>query len=191
MLREQVISGLQQTQGDPMKRQLTAAAVLLLTIANVQAASPYAGEEGRDIKALSAEDVDAYLTGQGMGFAKAAELNGYAGPKHVLELAGELALTPEQRTRTQMLFLSMQTKAVALGHRLVEEERKLDRLFASTTITRASMEQSVERIGALQADVRAAHLEAHLEQAKILTPEQRAQYLRLRGYHVSGAHHTH
>jgi Spy/CpxP family protein refolding chaperone len=191
MLREQVISGLQQTQDDHMQRQLTAAAVLLLTIADVQAASPYAGEEGRDIKALSAEDVDAYPKGQGMGFAKAAELNGYAGPKHVLELAGELALTPEQRTRTQMLFLSMQTKAVALGHQLVEEERKLDRLFASTTITRASMEQSVERIGALQADVRAAHLEAHLEQAKILTPEQRAHYLRLRGYHASGAEHTH
>lgn len=174
-----------------MKRQLTAAAVLSLMIANVQAASPYAGEEGRDIKALSAEDVDAYLTGQGMGFAKAAELNGYAGPKHVLELAGELALTSEQRMRTQALFASMQTKAVALGRRLVDEERKLDRLFASTTITEASLQESVERIGALQADVRAAHLEAHLEQAKILTAEQRSRYLHLRGYHSSGGHHTH
>jgi Spy/CpxP family protein refolding chaperone len=191
MLGERVISGLQQTRGNHMKRQLTAAAVLSLMIANVQAASPYAGEEGRDIKALSAEDVDTYLTGQGMGFAKAAELNGYAGPKHVLELAGELALTSEQRMRTQALFASMQTKAVALGRRLVDEERKLDRLFASTTITEASLQESVERIGALQADVRAAHLEAHLEQAKILTAEQRSLYLHLRGYHSSGGHHTH
>ena len=95
-----------------------------------------------------------------MGFAKAAELNGYAGPKHVLELAGELDLTAEQRTRTQALFASMQTKAVALGRQLVDEERKLDRLFASTSITQNSLQESVARIGELQADVRAAHLEA-------------------------------
>jgi hypothetical protein len=47
-------------------------------------------------------------------------------PKHVLELAGELDLTAEQRTQTQGLFASMQTKAVALGRQLVDEERKLD-----------------------------------------------------------------
>jgi Spy/CpxP family protein refolding chaperone len=174
-----------------MKLRLVAAAVTSLIAANVLAASPYAGEEGREIKALSAADVDAYLTGQGMGFAKAAELNGYAGPKHVLELASELDLTAEQRTRTQALFASMQTKAIALGRQLVDEERKLDRLFASTGITHNSLQESVARIGELQADVRAAHLEAHLEQAKILRPEQRAHYLRLRGYDASGAHHAH
>ena len=174
-----------------MKLRLPAAALLSLIAATVLAASPYAGEEGRDIKALSAEDVNAYLTGQGMGFAKAAELNGYAGPKHVLELASELELTAEQRTQTQALFASMQTKAVALGRQLVNEERKLDRLFAGASITESSLQESVARIGALQADVRAAHLEAHLEQARILTPEQRSHYLRLRGYHASGEHHAH
>jgi Spy/CpxP family protein refolding chaperone len=174
-----------------MKVRFLAAVVVSLITSNVLAASPYAGEEAREIKALSAEDVEAYLTGQGMGFAKAAELNGYAGPKHVLELAGELELTAEQRTRTQALFASMQTKAVALGRRLVDEERKLDRLFAGASITQESLQQSVARIGALHADVRAAHLEAHLAQAKILTPEQRAHYLRLRGYHSPGAHHAH
>jgi Spy/CpxP family protein refolding chaperone len=174
-----------------MKIRFVVAAVVSLIASSVMAASPYAGEEGREIKALSAADIEAYLTGQGMGFAKAAELNGYAGPKHVLELAGELELTAEQRTRTQALFASMQTKAVALGRQLVDEERKLDRLFAGASITQDSLQQSVARIGALQADVRAAHLEAHLEQARILTPEQRAHYLRLRGYHSPGAHHAH
>ena len=174
-----------------MKLRSVAAAVISLIASNVLAASPYAGEEGREIKALSAEDVNAYLTGQGMGFAKAAELNGYAGPKHVLELASELDLTAEQRVRTQALFASMQTKAVALGRQLVDEERKLDRLFASTGITQSSLQESVTRIGALQADVRTAHLEAHLAQAKILTPEQRAHYVRLRGYHAPGAHRAH
>jgi Spy/CpxP family protein refolding chaperone len=191
MTGKQVIWRRQSTKVSSMMLRVVAAAVISLIAANVLAASPYAGEQGREIKALSAADVDAYLTGQGMGLAKAAELNGYAGPKHVLELAGELDLTTEQRTRTQALFGSMQTKAVALGRQLVDEERKLDRLFASTSITPDSLQESVARIGDFQAQVRAAHLEAHLEQAKILTTQQRAHYLRLRGYHASGAHHAH
>jgi hypothetical protein len=37
--------------------------------------SPYVGQEGRKIKALSEEEVQGYLSGSGMGLAKAAELN--------------------------------------------------------------------------------------------------------------------
>jgi hypothetical protein len=50
--------------------------------------SPYAGQQTRAIKALSPEDLAGLLNGEGMGMAKAAELNGYPGPVHVLELAG-------------------------------------------------------------------------------------------------------
>src|SRR5947208_295022 len=49
--------------------------------------APYAGQQARSIKSLSAEDVAALLKGEGMGMAKAAELNGYPGPVHVLTLA--------------------------------------------------------------------------------------------------------
>lgn len=42
--------------------------------------SPYTGEQAREIKALSADEVNAYLNGQGAGLAKAAELNRYPGP---------------------------------------------------------------------------------------------------------------
>jgi hypothetical protein len=52
---------------------------------------------GRRIKALSAEDVDGLLTGRGLALARAAELNGYPGPMHVLEHADALGLTGEQR----------------------------------------------------------------------------------------------
>ena len=47
----------------------------------------HAGEQQREIKALSGQDIQAYENGQGHGFAKAAELNGYPGPMHTLELA--------------------------------------------------------------------------------------------------------
>ena len=145
-------------------------------------AAPYAGQETRDIKSLSPEDVQAYLAGKGMGLAKAAELNGYPGPAHVLELAGPLGLTPEQRRRTEALFASMEAKAASLGRALVEQERALDRLFATKAANAERLSRVLDEIGALQARVRGAHLEAHLAQVEILTPEQTARYAQLRGY---------
>jgi hypothetical protein len=83
------------------------------------AGSAYAGQESRSIKSLSDDEINGLLAGSGMGLAKAAELNGYPGPAHVLELASELDLTQVQRTATQALFASMQSKAAKLGAALV------------------------------------------------------------------------
>jgi hypothetical protein len=107
-------------------RILASGLSLALGCMSALAASPYAGQESREIKALSAEDISALLAGKGMGFAKTAELNGFAGPAHVLELARELHLTVEQRVQTQALFSSMSARAVAAGRALVEKERELD-----------------------------------------------------------------
>ena len=54
-----------------------------------QKPSPYEGQESRDIKALSDEEIRGLLNGQGMALAKAGELNHYPGPMHVLEFAVE------------------------------------------------------------------------------------------------------
>lgn len=145
-------------------------------------ASAYAGQEAREIKALSAEEVSDLMAGKGMGLAKAAELNGYAGPAHVLELADALELTPEQRVQTQALKAAMTAKAIPLGHSVVAAERKLDQLFASKTITQALLLSALDEIGALQARVRGVHLEAHVAQAVVLTPDQNVRYSQLRGY---------
>ena len=51
----------------------------------------------REVKALSAEQMTALAAGRGMGSALAAELNGYPGPLHVLELADPLGLSEGQR----------------------------------------------------------------------------------------------
>jgi hypothetical protein len=42
---------------------------------------------------LSDEDLGALQKGKGNGMAKAAELNGYPGPAHVLQFIKELSLT--------------------------------------------------------------------------------------------------
>ena len=178
-----------------MKLRVLACLLTLSPIAPGLSAAPhasaYAGQESREIKSLSLEEVNAYLSGKGMGLAKAAELNGYPGPAHVLELASELALTPEQRSRTEALFASMEAQAKSLGRALVEEERKLDGLFASNSVQPELLASSLDKIGSLQAKVRGVHLEAHLTQRQILTPEQNSRYAQLRGYGGSGAHMGH
>lgn len=159
----------------------TMLALISLTSASL-AASTYAGQESREIKSLSPEDVGALLSGKGMGFAKAAELNGFGGPAHVLDLAAQLELNTEQRERTEALFASMSQKASLLGRALVEKKRELDGLFVNRTVTPESLTRKLQEIGALTAQVRDAHLEAHLAQIQILTPEQNARYGVLRGY---------
>ena len=76
---------------------LLGAALLVLApqIAGAQHGS-YSGQERREIKALSADETKQYLSGAGMGHARAAELNGFPGPMHVLELADKLQLSSSQ-----------------------------------------------------------------------------------------------
>jgi hypothetical protein len=67
---------------------LVAAACIPLIIGQTAAQSsrPYAGMQARAIKALSAEQIADLKAGRGLSLALAAELNGYPGPRHVLEL---------------------------------------------------------------------------------------------------------
>ena len=170
---------------------LSVSTMCLLLLVAAQAGgqgSPYAGQETRDIKALSVEDVSALLAGQGMGLAKAAELNGYPGPLHVLENTTALKLSDDQKAQTMALFASMQARAKETGKALVEEERRLDRAFGDRTISREALVAALTRIGTLQAELRAIHLEAHLTQRQILTSDQTAAYIKLRGYESAVPH---
>jgi Spy/CpxP family protein refolding chaperone len=164
-------------------------ALLALVLAAMPAAadtahqhSPYAGEETRDIKALSPEEIADLNAGRGMGLALAAELNGYPGPRHVLDLAQELELTAEQQRRTSDLFEAMRKETSALGGQLIEAERALDRLFAEKQATPETVAAATEHIGAIEAKLRAAHLRYHLAMIEVLTHGQVAAYNHLRGY---------
>ena len=117
-----------------------------------------------------------------MGLAKAAELNGYPGPAHVLQHSNDLNLSPQQRLQTEALFKAMEAKARPLGVALVEAERELDQLFAERAATPELVQSQLAKIGNLQALVRGAHLEVHIAQAAVLSPEQIDQYNKLRGY---------
>ena len=148
--------------------------------------APYAGEQARAIKSLSAADVAALRAGQGWGLAKSAELNGYPGPLHVLQLADQLALTAAQRARVRAIFDAMQAAARMVGRDYLAAEQAVDRAFADGAVTPETIARLTAVAGRLRARLRAVHLAAHIETTPLLTPHQRAQYQALRGYAGNG-----
>jgi Spy/CpxP family protein refolding chaperone len=171
-----------------MKAGLGGAALIVATASVLaQSHQPYAGLEGRAVKALSDQQVADLRAGRGMSLALAAELNGYPGPMHVLELADSLGLSDQQRATVQDLFAAMKAEAIPLGEQLIAQETELDRQFAQKTITPASLKAATQAIGITQAALRETHLKYHLATVEVLTPAQVRHYGALRGY-KGGAH---
>lgn len=170
-----------------MRFALPVIAVSLLSSLAV-AQTPYAGLQDRPIKALSEQQIADLNAGRGMGLALPAELNGYPGPAHVIELSDKLQLTPDQLNRMQAMFAAMKAEAIPLGQRLIAQERELDRQFAAKVITPESLKDATAAIAATQGELREAHLKYHLGTTEILTPAQMTTYAELRGY---GGGHQH
>lgn len=172
-----------------MKHQLMLAAILAALLPALAPAqhSSYAGRETREIKALSAEETQQYLSGAGMGYAQAAELNRFPGPMHVLELAKPLALTPAQSAATQQLMDTHKAEARAIGTKLVAAEQELDRLFAGGKVDAAVLAEQVKKTAALHGEYRLSHLETHRRMRPLLNEQQVARYVQLRGYSDDGS----
>ena len=173
---------------------LLALATALLAVPVLAANMPYAGQQARAIKSLSDDDIAALRNAEGMGMAKAAELNGYPGPKHVLQLAVQLGLTEIQQRDVQAIFDRMSAAAKPLGGQLIAQEQALDQLFAKSEITPDRLAAATAAIAELQGRLRAVHLSAHLETRALLNADQIARYQQLRGYNASPApehHHNH
>ena len=151
------------------------AVVLLLALALPCAAAA-------EVKTLAPEEQAALAEGGGAGMAKPAELNGYPGPKHVLELAEQLSLTAEQRRRAESLFQAMQAEAKTIGAQVLAQEAALDRAFASRQAEPAQVEALVREIARLRGELRLVHLRTHFEMAGLLEPAQTETYMRLRGH---------
>ena len=142
----------------------------------------YAGQQAREIKALSTQEEQDWLEGKGLGLAKAAELNGYPGPMHTLEHAVALQLSAAQQAQSQALLERHKATARALGKELVDAERALDQAFAQQQITPAQLGALNAQIGQIHSMIRNEHLRTHLEQTALLSSTQIARYQVLRGY---------
>jgi Spy/CpxP family protein refolding chaperone len=133
-------------------------------------------------QSLSQEEAKQYLAGAGMGYAKAAELNQFPGPMHVLELADQLKLTAEQRAATTKLMDAHKAQARGLGSELVAAERELDQLFRAGKVDEAVLARAVRTSAAIVGEYRLAHLETHRRMRALLSDEQVKRYDELRGY---------
>jgi hypothetical protein len=174
-----------------MKPREIAAAAMILTFAVAQPEqdhdpekhhSPYAGQQASGIAALSQQELDDLRNGAGMGLARAAELNHYPGPRHVLAMAAELGLTDEQRTRLKGIHADLLEQAQSLGARIIENESTLDRRFSHRNIDEDTLGAMTLELGHLYGELRFVHLAAHLTTAAALTKGQIDAYDRLRGY---------
>lgn len=158
---------------------------LAATAANAAAEtkpSPYAGQEARQIKSLTAKDVDDLRNGRGWGLAKAAELNGVPGPTHLLDLADEIGLDAAQVAQLRAIKQEMTAQAKPLGEKLIALEAELDRQFASGTITDQILRELLAQIAETRRELRYTHLATHFKTPPLLTAQQTAAYNRLRGY---------
>ena len=174
-----------------MGLRLWAPLVMVLAMPAAAQTSGYSGQESREIKALSVEETADLFAGRGMGAARAAELNHYPGPAHVLELREQLGLSAEQIHAVQEIFDRMSGAAKPLGAEIVAAEKHLDEAFGSGVIAADTVRGDTAAIADLQGKLRAVHLTAHLETRAVLRPEQIARYDILRGYAAGGTPPAH
>jgi len=156
------------------------AAVLTLTTVFHLAAQVPAGPIPADREPL--------LNGEGNGMAAYAEMNGYPGPKHVLDLADKLGLTARQKHDVREIYDEMNTRARALGKMIVKIEEELHYAFSSGMVGAESVEDDAESIGKMRGSLRGVHLTAHLKTKGLLTPKQIEQYVALRREQKSPSH---
>lgn len=173
-----------------MNKRKALIGVLILALAGASFAQsnptpPPSGYEDllqTEIRGMSEEMIQTYRAGGGGGLALTAELNGYPGPRHVLDLADDLELTAEQREQIQALYDLMQLEAIRLGEAILAGEAELEGTFREQTIDERSLEAQLTDLGTLQTELRFVHLRTHLATAEILTPTQVERYNILRGY---------
>jgi len=144
--------------------------------------SSYSGMQNRTIRALSDQQIADLRAGKGMSLALPAELNGYPGPAHTLELADQLKLSAEQKGRTQELFSQMQRDAKATGEDVLSAEAALDALFAEKKATPVGLAAALAKSAQAHVNLRETHLRYHLAMMEVLSADQVAEYGRLRGY---------
>ena len=169
----------------PSRLALLAALVLAPPAAAQPAHGPHASHaapQARKIAGLSAADLDQLSRGAGWGLARAAELNGVPGPTHLLDLAEEIGLDPEQRAAIAAIRDEMRRDAIAAGARFVAAERALDESFADGPPDAATLERLAAEAGAARTALRLVHLNAHRRAAALLSPAQTERYAVLRGY---------
>ena len=146
------------------------------------ARSPYAGLAIDTASTMTLENADQLRRGEGMGLALVAELNGYPGPKHAIELADMIGLSEGQVTRLEAVREAMTAQAIDAGAEILESEADLTALFQDGAADEAAVAALTLHIGRITGRLRAIHLQAHVKTRALLTQDQLRAYDEHRGY---------
>jgi hypothetical protein len=168
-----------------MKRNMIAVGLMACLGANAsaQAPQPYAGFQERPIKALSEQQVADLKGGARHGPCVRVGTQRLPGPSHLLELAPQLDLSSDQQAAIRSLFDAMKAEVIPIGESLIDQEKALDRLFTSHTVTPEALQVATAQIGETQARLREAHLKYHLSTVGLLQRQQLERHAaRLRGW---------
>lgn len=157
--------------------------------------SPYAVLRGTAATGLLPEEVEGLVSGKGMALALGAEVNGYPGPRHLLDAAdaGQLVLRPDQLATIERLYAQMLEEAQAKGKEILQAEAALAQRFRHGHIDDSSLRDALGQIGQSRAELRFIHLRTHLATRALLTADQISRYNAARGYDASGGvspHHA-
>ena len=129
-----------------------------------------------DIRALTPEVVAQIEWGEGASLALPVERNGVPGPRHVLDLADDLKLSADQRTKVRAIYDAMTSAAILAGQRYLAAERALEAEFRAGTLSTGQLPARMSEVSRLQGELAAIHLAAHLQTAEVLTRDQVAAY---------------
>jgi hypothetical protein len=128
------------------------------------------------ISTITNEEMEALLSGSGSGAGRPAEVNGYPGPKRLMEHAVELGLNADQLAKVKSLNQGMKSEAMDLGKRIVERETALDALLKSGSSDKQALASLVSEIAGLRGRMRLIHLQLHFALRALLTDEQLLLY---------------
>lgn len=144
--------------------------------------SDYVTLQFSDIRGIAPDTIEGYRTGAGLGYALPAELNGYPGPRHVLDLANDLELTDEQLEQIQALYDEMLPQAIEFGEALLKQEETIELAFREGSVSDEWLRTNLTLAAQLEGNLRFVHLSTHLDTLDILTQHQVVMYNQLRGY---------
>jgi Spy/CpxP family protein refolding chaperone len=102
-------------------------------------------------------------------------------PELVMQHQGEINLQDSQRATLQSAIQQAQTKFVDVQWKLSAEGEKLARLLQNATVDETQVLEQVDRILALERDMKRAQMGLMVRIKNTLTPTQQAKLRELRG----------
>jgi len=133
------------------------------------------------IKTLTLKQYADYQKGPGLQeMALPATLNRYPMPDDVLRLKKELKLTDAQVKKITGISQYLQLKKTEIGQSVIRNEKKLDELFRTQKVDEGSITFYGNRYGLYEGEYRTSVLLACYNTYNMLTPQQTAQFWKLK-----------